>query len=153
MALKPTPGWQANNNGRQWELDIMDRFKRHGYEQWSEPPTLIRDKPYFVRQYKSPYKNPYGEHMKLDFYIYHPMWHRDGLILECKFQDETGSVDEKLYFTVAAMKSTGVRGLLLLMGPGFRRCAIRYCEAQQDDSLVVLTSWDALVRMFNTGQL
>jgi len=56
-------------------------------------------------------------------------------------------------FTIDALKATDKRAILLLMGSGFRPCAVRYCLDQQDDSLLVLTAWDQLVRMFNTEQL
>lgn len=146
-------GWNANNNGRNWELDIKDRLRRHGYEEWNEPPTLLRDKPFFVHQHKSLFLNPYLEPMTLDFYIYHPWKYVEGLILECKFQDESGSTDEKLHFAVAGLKGTGLRTILLLMGNGFRSSAVRYCQRHQNDLFMVLTRWDELVRMFNTGQL
>jgi len=146
-------GWNANNNGRNWELDIKDRLRRHGYEQWGEPPRLLVSNPYFVHQYRSEFRNPYNEPMKLDFYIYHPWKHVEGLILECKFQEESGSTDEKLFFTVNALKATRKRAILMLMGDGFRSCAVQYCLAQQDDGFVVLTSWHELISMFNAGQI
>jgi len=56
-------------------------------------------------------------------------------------------------FTIDALKATDKRAILLLMGNGFRQCAVQYCLDQQDESLLVLTTWDQLVRMFNTEQL
>jgi len=80
-----------------------------------------------MSSYKSMFRNPYNEAMTLDFYLYHPLKAVEGLILECKFQDGSGSTDEKLHFTVAALKATGKRTILLLMGGGFRPCAVQYC--------------------------
>lgn len=153
MPTKHSPGWYANTNGSNWELDIMDRLKRHGYEQWAEPPSLLKDKAFFVRQYRSDFRNPYGDTMKLDFYLYHPERHREGLVLECKYQGESGSTDEKLFFSCAAIKSTGLRGILMIMGSGFRRSAIDYCKSQQDNRFLVITSWDEFVRLFTTELL
>jgi len=53
----------------------------------------------------------------------------------------------------ASPRATRTRAILLLMGNGFRKSAVQYCLEQQDDQLCVLTTCDALVRMFNTGQL
>jgi hypothetical protein len=114
---------------------------------------LFPNQPYFIHQYGSPFRNAYRDSMTLDFYIYHPTKYPDGLILECKFQDGGGTVDEKLHFTVASLKGTGKPSFLLLMGEGFRTSAVQYCLDKQTARFRVLTSWDQFVRMFNTGPL
>lgn len=148
-----SPGRQANRNGRNWQLDMEDRFLRHGYQRWSQRPSLPLQTPYLIREYKSDFINIYGDKMTLDFLIYHPARHLEEMIIECKYQGQDGSIDEKLSFTAQSLHATGQSAILALMGGGFRDTAVRYCLGQQTEKFKVITTWDEFTHMLNTGQL
>ena len=150
--LKSMQGWQATFNGHHWEHDLIDRLKRHGYLQWGAPPSLLPE-PYFVHQCRDMFQSIYKTPLTLDLYIYHPWKHPEGLIIEGKYQENSGSVDEKFPYVIENLRQTGKRCILMLLGGGARKEAVQWCLEQQDDKLGVMTSWDEWTRLLNNGLL
>ena len=149
---KQQQGRQAVFNGLNLERDLMHRLRSHGYQQWSAPPTLFAEA-FFVHQYHSPFMSIYETPLLLDFFVLHPWKHPEGLIIEAKYQDTNGSIDEKYPYTIANLKGTGKPVLLILLCSAARKEAIRWCQRQQTDRFTVLTQWDEWVRLLNKGFL
>jgi hypothetical protein len=150
-------GQQANSNGEALESDIAHRLLSAGYLDYrpakksAKPAMPDPTVPYFIRQCRNKFDSIYGTQMIVDFYLWHPDKHPDGLIIEAKYQEEQGSVDSKFPYLVQSLKKTNTPALVLLIGPGARPEAVRWCEAQQHDSFIVLTSWEAFVYRCNRG--
>jgi hypothetical protein len=143
-------GQQANSNGKNLESDIAHRLLSAGYVQ---AKRVLKQgmTPYFIRQCRSLFHNMYGSKMIVDFYLWHPEKHPDGLIIEAKYQEKKGSVDNKFPYLVQSLKKTNTPSMILLIGTGAREEAIRWCEAQQHDTFTVITTWEAFVYRCNRG--
>jgi hypothetical protein len=141
-------GWQANRNGTFLKQELVDRLIRQGYHQWKAPPTLMQEA-FFVYRGDGLFQSLYGTPITFDVYLYHPWKHPEGLIITSKYQEVSGSVDEKLPYLVGSLKATGTRAYLLLIGSGARKEAIQWCQAQQDEALTVLTTWHEWIWLFS----
>jgi len=87
----------------------------------------------------------------VDFFIWHPWKHPYGLIIEIKYQEIPGSVDEKFPYAIANLKAAGIPSILLVFGDGARREAKAWCMRQQDANLRVFTRMDDWIKALNRG--
>jgi hypothetical protein len=153
---KQRQGQQAIQNGKALENDLARKFAEQlGYEQARTVPTLptiLADRAYFVRECKGLVRNVVGGPMSLDFYLHHPTKHPDGFVIEAKYQERGGSIDEKLYFTVNSLLRIKIPSLLLLLGHGYKQPIYRWCLQQHHPgTLWVVADWADLLRMVNGG--
>jgi PD-(D/E)XK nuclease superfamily protein len=159
MREKQRQGQQAVHNGKAFEDDLARKLTDQlGYRQFPRVPQalslpLVETPPaFFVRECRGLAINVYEGSMRLDFYLCHPTKHPRGLIIELKYQERGGSLDEKLYFTVNSLLGTPIPSLLLLVGNGFKRPAVRWCVRQHHPGrLWVITDWAELLRLINQG--
>jgi hypothetical protein len=143
-------GQQANSNGKNFESDIAHRLRTAGYV--SAPKVIASPtSPYFVPQCGTLFHTIYHTKLVTDFYVWHPHKHPQGLIIEAKYQAVGGSVDEKFPYLVFSLKATQTPAMLLLIGSGARREAVAWCEAQQTEHFMVLTTWEAFIGLCNRG--
>jgi hypothetical protein len=54
----------------------------------------------------------------------------EGLIIECKWQQSAGSVDEKYPFTLFNIIKIGVPTIILLDGNGYKKTAMKWLKDQ-----------------------
>jgi hypothetical protein len=94
----------------------------------------------------------YGEPWKPDLVLDNAREFPAGLIVECKWQESTGSADEKLYFLAANIKAAPLPGIIVIggqgarvAGAGARPAAIAYLRQQVDGR--------QLVRVLTTEEL
>lgn len=158
-------GRQANQNGIWAENDIAGRLINHGYQDLTPLPKSKRRKgyslplvpdgvAYFIRQKHGPFVNLYGRPMKVDFYVWHPEKYPDGLIIESKSQEDSGSVDEKFPYLIWGLKATGIPSILLLLCPGAKPYAIAWCLQQQEGQhFRVFPTWETFTAACNRGLL
>lgn len=66
----------------------------------------------------------------------------DGLIIECKWQQSNGSVDEKYPFTVYNILKIGVPTIILLDGKGYKRQAMEWLKSQAHPSKALIGVYD-----------
>jgi hypothetical protein len=145
-------GRKANNNGRRFEQQIAQLLRSHGYTECKDIPTLLA-KPFFVAQYKGPFKSLYGLPMAVDFYAWHLDKFPRGLIIECKYQETGGSADEKFPYTIYSLKNIGIPAILLVIGAGAKRRAVDWCLRQQSPLLTVFPSLESFFYRANGGLL
>jgi hypothetical protein len=128
-------GTKANRTGDSLENFIEDILLRNGYEEFVNHKKQV----FFMRntvggkQYsKHPWcgKSIYGIDRKCDFLVMNQEKFPDGLIIECKWQESSGSVDEKYPFMVFNIEKTGVPTIVLVDGDGYRKQALKWLKDQ-----------------------
>lgn len=70
-----------------------------------------------------------------DFLIFNRDKFPDGLIVECKWQQSSGSVDEKFPYLLFNIIKTGVSTIILLDGGGYRAAAKKWLADQADKEM------------------
>ena len=139
-------GTRANFTGKQLEGVIDGILKNKGY-------TLVKTKDFpilkevgsraaevneriFSRQYPL-CKSVYDTDIKCDFVLYYPQKHSDGLVIEAKWQQSGGSVDEKYPFLVLNIKEKyPYPTVIVLDGGGYKKTAEEWLRAQVDSKLI-----------------
>ena len=77
----------------------------------------------------------YGTKRKCDFITYNPHTKRE-IVIECKWQDTPGSVDEKYPFLVLNIKKIGIDTIIILDGDGYKKKAMEWLKDQMGDCLI-----------------
>ena len=132
-------GTKANYTGGQLEGFIEDTLTRNGYEYIKtiafDEAVKVGGKPIYTRQY--PLVSIYGTPLKCDFILYHPTLYPDCLIIEAKWQQTAGSVDEKFPFLVLNIREKfPCAAIVVIEGGGYRQGAIDWLRKQEDNKLV-----------------
>ena len=95
-------GQTANRTGFNLEGFIEDVLKRLGYthiEPLKFNPAMYLKQPIYSHKVRFG-TNIYGLQSEYDFAIYHPEKQPEGLIIEAKWQQSGGTVDEKFPYLV-----------------------------------------------------
>lgn len=127
-----TGGGRANQSGRILEKMVEGLLLGHGYGKVSKHEIqkhIIAGEPVFTTQYLIG-QTIYNTDLKIDFFVYHPSKFPDGLIIECKWQQAGGSVDEKYPYLVANLLKNQKASVIVLDGDGYRPGAKRWLEDQ-----------------------
>lgn len=83
----------------------------------------------------------YGTPIRTDFLIVTAKGFRNGLIIECKWQDVPGSVDEKFPYLVANIKTCYPSPTIIILdGGGYRSGAAVWLRQQVGDNLIAVYS-------------
>tara|TARA_R110000823_G_scaffold312359_1_gene438950 strand:+ start:584 stop:1081 length:498 start_codon:yes stop_codon:yes gene_type:complete len=134
-------GRVANRSGRWLEDLIYNTLKTQaGYDEITphEKKMLVRqdgvlriedtDK-WFCRQLRLE-RNLYGAKYTSDFYLYDFEKWPDGLHVEAKWQNSSGSIDEKYVFTALSLISFKAPTMMILAGGGARQGAVQWLTQQ-----------------------
>ncbi|CAK0745580.1 putative PD-(D/E)XK nuclease domain-containing protein [Gammaproteobacteria bacterium] len=145
-------GRQANTNGRDFEDLIAQSLRSKGYCKLDEIP-LSTDKAFYIPQFSGHFQSIYGLPMRVDFYAWHPTKFPDGLIIECKYQETSGSADEKFPYVIASLKQTGIPAFFFIIGRGAKRSAVDWAINQQDEKIKVFQSLEEFMKFANRGNI
>ena len=123
-----TNGGRANRTGNQLENFVEDALRRCGYvefqgqknQAFANRQTI--DGKQYVKQV-SVGKTIYNTQRKADFLIINQDRFPEGLIIECKWQQSGGSVDEKYPYLLHNILKTAVPTVILLDGGGYKPAA------------------------------
>lgn len=74
----------------------------------------------------------YESPRKCDILVFNKDKFPDDLIIECKWQQSAGSVDEKYPFTLFNIIKIGVPTIILLDGGGYKKTALNWLKNQVD---------------------
>lgn len=107
--------------------------------------------PYFSKHPKKIFFGMYGTHWTPDFIAWHPSKYPDGVIIEVKYQNIGGSVDEKLPYVIGSLKQNDMQSILIVEGDGFRLHAIKWCMAQQSEKIKVFNGISPFISACNVG--
>ena len=80
-------------------------------------------------------KTIYNTNRKCDFITYNPFTEKE-IIIECKWQDVAGSVDEKYPFLVLNIKKLDVDTIIVLDGKGYKEAAKERLKEQVGGCLI-----------------
>ena len=126
-------GTQANFTGNALERFVEHHLVTAGYVRVSPrqfKPAIYNEQPIYPRRFRagtSIYETP----IYADFAIYHPQRWPDCLIIEAKWQQVGGSVDEKYPYLVMNIQNRYCyRTVLLLDGTGYKKGAERWVRNQ-----------------------
>jgi hypothetical protein len=149
-------GSRANRTGKRLEEFITHELEESGYtyiDRMKWKIALYLDQPIYTRQLflcKSIYDTAvYG-----DFTLFHPKKYPDCLVIESKWQESSGSVDEKLPFLVSNIKERfPINAIVVIDGGGFKKGAIKWVQSQIDGKLLNVFSMSDFHKWVNKGNL
>lgn len=90
-------------------------------------------------------KTLYGGNRRVDFILYHPVKWSGCLIIECKWQADSGSVDQKFPYFVDTINLNSEQAIIVLDGDGFSRNAIKWLKDRAGK--------ENLLHVMNQGEL
>lgn len=126
-------GTRANYTGTVLERFILSRFAERGYTFIMRDrftPARLLGQPIFTRHFHVG-QSIYGTPQYCDFIVYHPERWPDNLIIESKWQQTGGSVDEKYpYLILNINMQYKCPTILLLDGGGYKPGAERWIRSQ-----------------------
>ena len=116
-------------------------------------PAMFIGQPIYSHKVKYR-QNIYGYPSELDFAIYHPTKHPEGLIIEVKWQQTRGTTDEKLpYFIMNIQTKYPYKTILLLDGAGWRSGALKWARSQVRNNLIGVYNMVEFQTWINKGGL
>ena len=121
--IPQTPGSRANSNGASAENAIFDILARKGH-------TPERQKNIGL--------GIYGTALRADIYLGTVRRYPDGLIIESKWQESPGSVDEKLPYLVENIRICyPCPTMIVVGGGGMRSPAMAWLKRQADGNRLI----------------
>lgn len=136
---KPSHGQRANYTGNSLEQFVYTTLIRKGYqlvEHRQFEASHMLDQPIFTTHYPIA-RSIYDTQLYCDFVLFHPTRHPDNLIIESKWQQSKGSVDEKFPFLVANIRERYPHATIIVLdGGGYKKQADRWLRAQIDGKLL-----------------
>lgn len=108
-------------SGAAFEASVVGLLKAKGYEPERQIPIG---------------KGIYGTNLRADIYVEGVPGYPDGLIVECKWQDVSGSAEEKLPYLVLNIKEHyPAPTIVAVAGDGMREGALAWLKAQEGGRL------------------
>jgi hypothetical protein len=139
-------GEKAQRTGNVLETFVENSLKQRGYEEfWNYKNTAFENrkaiggKQYLKQLNIGPtiYETP----RKCDFLVINREKFPDDLIIECKWQQSGGSVDEKYPLLVFNILKTGIPTIVLLDGEGYRPAALKWLTDQVHPKGALIGVW------------
>ena len=146
-----TQGGKANKAGKILESTVTGTLAGHGYIEISHPKRKQRrellltsttcPKRYARQVYMG--LGIYSTDIYVDFYIIGSVANSSVLIIECKWQNSSGSVDEKLpYVNLNIQHCYPAPALVLIDGGGMKSGAINWLKTQVNTNKNLLAVYD-----------
>ena len=111
----------ANRSGRRLEDFVADVLNEREY--LLVPPVRFfpareLEQPIYTRQCEIG-KDIYGKKRRVDAILYHPHLYPECLVIQCKWQASSGSVEEKYPFEVLSISQNQFDTIIILDGDGY----------------------------------
>lgn len=111
------------------------------------------DQPIFARQCQIG-ADIYGKNRRVDFILFHPSKWNEYLVVQCKWQASSGSVEEKYPFEVLSIGKNTCPTIIVLDGGGYTAGAEKWLRDQAGKSnLVSVMSLGEITRFSSQGSL
>lgn len=145
--MAKSQGAQANLTGNRLERFIEHCLIDCGFAKVADKIALVNAMQTFNRPSYSSQVNIgstiYGTDLICDFLLFHPQKWPQGLVIEAKWQQVGGTVDEKYPYFVMNIWSSEYATVLVLDGGGYREGAERWLRSMQKQNLI---------HVFNMGE-
>lgn len=142
----PVSGKKANTTGNRLEKFVQEALRERGYaEFWNHKAQAFANrKSIGGKQYLR--QLPVGETIyetvrKCDFFIINRDKFPNDLVIECKWQQIGGSVDEKYPFLYFNIIKTGIPTVVLLDGGGAKPAALTWLKDQVSKTGALIGVW------------
>ncbi|MDR0942816.1 MAG: hypothetical protein LBM19_04405 [Holosporales bacterium] len=133
-------GTKANKTGNALEDFVEDILKRNGYAEISQDKVFATRQSIRGKQFAKQAlcgKTIYDTQRKCDFLVMNQERFPEGLVIECKWQESKGSVDEKYPFLMLNIMKTGVPTVILIDGDGYKKQAFDWLKSQASPELAL----------------
>ena len=153
--MMQTQGGQANLTGNRLEKFIEYNLLECGFHKVKDKKRLRRAtnivEPSYARQVHIG-TTIYGTPLKCDFLIVHPDKWRHGLVIEAKWQQVGGTVDEKFPYFVLNVYESEFETILVIDGGGYRAGALAWLRHMQRDNFLHIFHMARLSGLGERGQ-
>lgn len=156
LGMKKTSGGQANYTGISLEKFIENKLLERKYQcipKKKFKTATYLEQPIYAKQYhvgNSIYETP----IYCDFILYHPTKWKDCLIIESKWQQSGGSVDEKYpYLILNIQQRHPHKTVVLLDGGGYKKKAEEWMRRQVGNNLLHIFSMSEFQAWTNKGKI
>lgn len=139
-------GSKANRTGNNLERFIQQALIAKGYaEFWNHKKQVFANRALvggkqFVKQVPVGH-TIYETVRKCDFLVINREKFPDSLIIECKWQQSKGSVDEKYPFLLYNIILTGIPTVILLDGGGYKAAALKWLKEMVNKNGALIGVW------------
>lgn len=151
-----TGGTTANRTGTSLETFIENKLTEKGYkyiEKKKFRPAIYLEQPIYSKQFYI-CKSIYKTNIYCDFIIFHPKKHKECLIIESKWQQSIGTVDEKFpYLTLNVQTTYPHKTIILLDGGGYKEGAEQWIRSQVGNNLLNVYNMSQFQTWVNKGGL
>ncbi len=149
-------GSTANKTGKNFEDFVQSSLEKQQYQFIDNKRFLscskISEQPIFSSQVYVG-ETVYGKKRYCDFIFYHPKLFPNNYIIECKWQQSGGSVDEKYPFLVLNIKILNIDTTILLDGGGYSDGAELWLKSQVSGALKNVWNMSTFQTKVNKGFL
>jgi len=150
-------GSQANFTGKMLENNILNRLKEQGYNYIKSDKKFITT-PYFFNKVVTNHcyvgKSIYGQDLFTDLVIFNKDKFPRKLAIEIKWQQSSGSVDEKYPFLVSNIKEIfPCKAIIIIDGGGYKKGALKWLKNQVDAKLIAVFNISDFFVWINNGGL
>jgi hypothetical protein len=139
-------GSKANKTGNTLERFVQQALNDRGYvEFWNHKKQLFDNRKIVGgKQYSKQLcvgQTIYETDRVVDFFVFNRERFPKDLIIECKWQQSGGSVDEKYPLLVFNIVKTGIPTVILLDGGGYRKQAMAWLKDQVNPKGAIIGVW------------
>jgi hypothetical protein len=149
-------GTRANYTGNILEKYILSRLDEQGYTFMPNnrfTPAIYLKQPIYSRRFHIG-KSVYGTPQYCDFILYHPQKWPNNLAIEAKWQQTSGSVDEKYPYLVLNIKTNYPCPTMLVMdGGGYKKGAEEWIRSQVGGNFMQVFNMQQFAAWVNKGYL
>jgi hypothetical protein len=147
--ITPSSGSKANTTGGTLEKFVAMALLSNGYaEFWNHKAQAFENRKaiagkQFLKQL------PVGPTIhdtvrKVDFFVINRAKFPKDLIIECKWQQASGSVDEKYPFLLFNIIKTAIPTIVLVDGKGYKPAALKWLKDQSRNSGALIGVYDMM---------
>ncbi len=138
-SVAKSQGAQANLTGSRLERFIEQLLVDCGYARIKDKKALVNSPesfalPSYAKQARIG-ETIYDTDLIADFFIYHPEKWSEGLVIEAKWQQTSGTVDEKYPYFVMNIWASEYQTVIVLDGGGYRPGAEKWVRSMQRRNL------------------
>jgi hypothetical protein len=143
----PSSGTKANKTGNRLQNFVEEILKEKGYlEFWNHKKQAFENRKVIGgKQYMK--ELPVGQTIYdttrvCDFFVINRAKFPNDLIIECKWQQSGGSVDEKYTYVVFNIIKTAIPTIILLDGGGYKPAAEEWLKKQVNPKSALIGVWN-----------